>query len=622
MMFYLTVEGLTKYYGDFLLFDNVSFVVNRGEKTALVAKNGTGKSTLIRILLGNDTPQSGSVAFNKHITVGILEQDPEFNPNKTIFDEVYDAADAILDAIKLYNKSIEDTDQVAMQKAMELMDSLNAWDYETKVKQTLQVLKINDLTKKISMLSGGQKKRIALAKVLIKEPDFLILDEPTNHLDIEMIEWLEKYLKATSMTLLMVTHDRYFLDRVCDNIIEIDEAKIFSYKGNYSYFLQKRQERLEVLNAEISKAKNLFRHELEWIRRQPKARSTKAKYRVEAFKEISGKASQKISDKNVSINVEAQRLGNKIIEFSGLSKSFDDLVILDNFNYRFQKFEKVGIIGYNGSGKSTFLNILSGLIPSDSGDIEYGETLNIGYYRQDGLQFTENKKVIEVITDIASHIQLSKDLTISASQFLEHFLFKPSSQHNFVSKLSGGEKKRLYLMTVLMKQPNFLILDEPTNDLDIQTLQILEQYLQDFSGCLILVSHDRFFTDKLVEHLFIFEGNGVIKDFPGNYSDYRDWKIENDKNQDVQNKSGNKAVIISSESKPVKKKLSFKEQSELNQLEKDIANFTTKKLEIEAQLSTGTLSSEVIQKNAVEIAEIIEKLDEMEMRWLELQDDL
>lgn len=621
-MYYLTVDGLTKYYGEFQMFDNVEFTINEGDKTALVAKNGTGKTTLINILMKKDIPQEGNILFNKNIEVGVLEQNPELDPNKTIFDEVYDAADNMVDAISYYNKVIESGNDQELQRAIEQMDLLNAWDYDLKVKQTLQVLNISDLSRKTKVLSGGQKKRIALAKVILHEPDFLILDEPTNHLDLDMIEWLEKYLKSTSMTLLMVTHDRYFLDRVCTSIVEIDSSKMYSYKGNYSYFLQKRQERIDIMSAEISKAKNLFQTELDWIRKQPRARGTKAKYRVNAFTDLTEKASKRIVDDKVSINVEATRLGKKIIKFTKLKKSFGDLTILDGFTYEFQRLEKVGIIGPNGCGKSTFLNILANEIEKDSGDIEYGETINIGYYKQDGLVFDNNKKVIDIITDIAPNVSLSRNNTISASQFLEHFLFPPATQHMFVSKLSGGERKRLYLMTILMKQPNFLILDEPTNDLDIQTLQILEDYLQDFGGCLILVSHDRFFTDKLVEHLFVFEGNGIVRDFPGNYSDYRDWCDEKMKEDNLASKSTDTAKLPKDIANAKKKKLSFKEQKELEQLEKDIESLNTEKNDIETQLSSGTLTNDEIIHLSQKVAQLIEEGEEKELRWMELQEIL
>lgn len=618
-MQYLQVDNLTKYYGEFHMFDNISFVLNEGEKTALIAKNGTGKTTLLRIITGQESHADGDISINKHIKVGYLEQEPLLDDTKTVFDEVYESSQEIMDAIKEYEQSVSADDQERLQKSMEQMDELKAWDFDTLVKQVLSQLKIENLQQPVAQLSGGQKKRVALAKILIDEPDFLILDEPTNHLDLDMIEWLESYLTRTKMTLFMVTHDRYFLDRVCNTILELDDAQVYKYSGNYSQFLQKKEERVELQKAEISKARNLMRKELDWIRRQPKARGTKSKSRIDAFYDLKKVASQRIDNSQVKINVEAQRLGKKILEFKGLNKSFGDLKILEDFTYKFNRFEKIGIIGANGCGKSTFLNIITGEIPADSGEMDYGETVVVGYYKQDGINLPEDKKVLEVIQDIAESIELSKGHRITASQFLEHFLFPPAVQHMYVSRLSGGERKRLYLMTVLMKQPNFLILDEPTNDLDILTLNILEDYLAQFNGCVIIVSHDRFFTDKIVDHMFVFEGQGVIKDFPGNYSDYRDWekaRQEEKQKQQVEQKKKAEAPKL----KQTTNKLTYKERLELEGLENEIAELEDQKAGLESEIASGALSADELVDKSTQIGALMETIEEKEMRWLELSE--
>lgn len=618
-MNYLKVEGLTKYYGEVCMFEEIEFAVNKSEKIALVAKNGTGKTTLLQILTGKDAPESGTVYINPEVKLSYLPQEPEFDPESTVMDAIYSSADHIVTVVKEYEEAMLSGDMPRIEKAMAAMETENAWDFENNIKQILSVFRIDMLQQKMGKLSGGQRKRVALANIIVNKPDFVIFDEPTNHLDLDMIEWLEDFLTRSSITLLMVTHDRYFLDRVCNKIIEIDDQKIYSYQGNYSYFLDKRYDRKLNQKANIEKARNLMRKELDWIRRQPKARGTKAKYRVDAFHDLKDKASQRISDDNVEINVQAKRLGNKIINVKDLHKSFGDKKILDGFTYDFSRFEKVGIVGGNGTGKSTFLNVLTSSIEADSGEIDYGETIQIGYYKQTGFKFKENQKVIDVIKDVSESIELEAGRRLSASQYLEHFLFEPKMQHVHVSKLSGGERKRLQLMRVLMKQPNFLILDEPTNDLDIETLNILEDFLQSFKGCVIIVSHDRYFMDKVVDHLFVFEGQGVINDFAGNYSNWRAYtehqKKETQKADKVEKKQETKPV-----EKPAKSKLTYKERLEMEQLEKDLDALNTSKAEMEEKLNSGSLNSDEIQALSIEIGSIMETIEEKEMIWLELSE--
>jgi len=618
MISYLQVENLSKSYGDLTLFENISFGVGQGQKIALIAKNGTGKTTLLNIISELDSPDNGDVTFRSDLKTAYLEQNPNLNHRNTVLNEVFNSTDPVLSVIRDYERIINEDDQELMADILEKMDQFKAWDYENKVKQILSKLKITNFDQIIGELSGGQKKRIGLAKVLITEPDFLILDEPTNHLDLEMIEWLEEFLNKSKGTLLMVTHDRYFLDRVCNEIIEMESNTIFTYKGNYSYYLEKRAERIENLNAEVGKAQKLMKTEQEWIKRMPQARGTKAKYRVDAFEDIKKKANSGFKEAKMDLDIKSARLGNKILELDHLYKNYGDLKILEDFSYKFQRGEKIGIVGKNGTGKSTFLNMITQNTEADSGSIEIGETVVYGYYKQDGITINENERIIDVIKEIAESIDLGNGKVMSASQFLEYFLFPTKTQYNQVSKLSGGEKRRLYLMTVLMKNPNFLILDEPTNDLDIMTLNVLEDYLLNFSGCLIIVSHDRYFMDKVVDQLFVFEGNGIIRNFPGNYTIYRD-------SLDQQEKSAKK---IEKQTKPKKekpkqersKKLSFNEKREFEQLEVDMEILSSEKEEIEIAMSSGNLSNDELMEKASRIEKVIELIDEKEFRWLELSE--
>lgn len=618
---YLLVENASKAYGDIQLFENLTFVVNEGQKIALIAKNGTGKTTLLNIFTGKDSFDAGSFYINKDIKVGYLEQDPQFNPQLTVFQAAYSSPGELMDAVREYETALHSPDKSLLEGAISKMDFYQAWDFDVKIKQMLSVLKLNDLDQSVAKLSGGQVKRLALAVTLINEPDFLILDEPTNHLDLDMIEWLEEYMAKTQITLLMVTHDRYFLDRVCNEIIEIDEKLAYSYKGNYSYFLEKRQERLFNKNLLTEKAQNLLRRELEWMRRMPKARSTKAKSRIDAFYDLKEQSEYRRNEKQVDINVKTSRLGNKILVMEHVSKSFGDLVMLNDFSYTFSRFEKVGIIGRNGVGKSTFLNLITQRLAHDSGKIDTGETVVYGFYQQLGLQFQPQQRVIDVIREIADVVTLGDGKQMAISQFLTYFLFPPEMQYVPVGKLSGGEKRRLYLMTILMQNPNFLILDEPTNDLDIITLNVLEEYLSNFGGCLIIVSHDRFFMDKLVDHLFIFEGDGNVYDFPGNYSDYRasQKQIEiEDKRQRAGDKTKPVANAVKQADSGAKKKHSYKEKKELEQIELEMANLEVEKKALEADISTGILSSGNLVIKSNRIGEIMKMVDEKTDRWVEL----
>ncbi len=618
MITYLQIENLSKYWGELPLFDGISFSINEGQKVAMIAKNGAGKSTLMDIIAGLETPDSGKSSLSNHISIGYLRQNPELNPEDTILEATFNSSGELIQAVKNYEKALESHDSRVLDSAIERMNALNAWDFELKIKQILTQLKITNVNQQIKFLSGGQKKRVALAHILIDEPDFLILDEPTNHLDLEMIEWLEKHLEKAKGTLFMVTHDRYFLDRVCNEIIELENNTIYKYKGNYSYYVEKREERIQSLNAEIDRAKNLFRTELEWLRRMPQARSHKSKYRTENAYKLQEKASQRRVEDEVELTVQGKRLGSKILNIKNISKAFGELIILDKFSYNFTRLEKIGIIGKNGSGKTTVLNMLTGSMLPDSGTIDIGETISFGYYRQDGISFNAGDKVIDVIKEIAEVVDLGNGNRMTASQFLNYFLFPPDTQYNFVEKLSGGEKRRLYLCTVLMRNPNFLILDEPTNDLDIITLNVLEDYLRNFQGCAIVVSHDRFFMDKIVDHLFVFDGDGQVKDFPGNYSDYREWVDEKEREQRTPDK---REKIL--KPKPVKegvRKLSFNEKRELEQLEKDIANLEEEKNEIETAMNSGNCSSSELVAKSQRHGEIRELLDDKELRWLELSE--
>lgn len=618
MIPYLQVEDLTKSFGDLVLFHRISFGIAQGQRIGLIAKNGSGKTTLLNILAGKEGYDEGKITFRRDLRVGYLEQSPSYPEELTVLEACFYHGNSTVELIKEYERCMETPGNPGLEELLGRMEHEKAWDYERRAKQILSQLKIRNFEQKIKHLSGGQLKRVALANVLITEPDLLILDEPTNHLDLDMTEWLEEYLNRSTLSLLMVTHDRYFLDRVCSEIIEIDNRQIYSYKGNYSYYLEKRQERIEATNAEIARANNLYRTELEWMRRMPQARGHKARYREEAFYELEKVAKQRTYDANVKLDVKASYIGSKIFEADHLYKSFGDLKILNDFSYIFARYEKMGIVGNNGTGKSTFIKILMGLEKPDSGTLDIGETVRFGYYSQDGLQFDEQMKVIDVITDIAEVIELGNGKRLTASQFLQHFLFTPETQHSYVYKLSGGERRRLYLCTVLMKNPNFLVLDEPTNDLDIVTLQVLEEYLQNFKGCVIVVSHDRYFMDKVVDHLLVFRGQGDIRDFPGNYSDYRDWKqvkAEHEKEAAKPKEEKTQRVRLND-----KRRMTFKEKKEFEQLEKDIAALEEEKKLIEEALCSGTLSVDELTEKSKRLPELNDELDEKTMRWLELSE--
>lgn len=615
---YLQVENLTKSFGDLVLFNGISFGIAEGQRIGLIAKNGSGKTTLLNILAGKEGYDEGKITFRRDLRVGYLEQSPKYPEELTVLEACFYHGNSTVELIKEYERCMETPGNPGMDELLVRMEHEKAWDYERRAKQILSQLKIRDFSQKIGHLSGGQLKRVALANILITEPDLLILDEPTNHLDLDMTEWLEEYLNRGSLSLLMVTHDRYFLDRVCSEIIEIDNRQLYSYKGNYSYYLEKRQERIEATNAEIARANNLYRTELEWMRRMPQARGHKARYREEAFYELEKVAKQRTYDANVKLDVKASYIGSKIFEADHLCKRFGDLKILDDFSYIFARYEKMGIVGNNGTGKSTFIKILMGLEKPDSGTLDIGETVCFGYYSQEGLQFNEQMKVIDVITDIAEVIELGNGKRLTASQFLQHFLFTPETQHSYVYKLSGGERRRLYLCTVLMRNPNFLVLDEPTNDLDIVTLQVLEEYLQNFKGCVIVVSHDRYFMDKVVDHLLVFKGQGDIRDFPGNYSDYRDWKLakaEHEKEAAKPKEEKTQRVRLND-----KRRMTFKERKEFEQLEKEIAALEEEKKQIEEALCSGTLSVDELTEKSKRLPLLNDELDEKTMRWLELSE--
>ena len=604
---YLDVQNLTKRFGAEVLFDNISFSIAEGQKVGLVARNGTGKSTLMSVLMNKEGHESGDIIYRRDLKVGYLEQSPKFDPEESVLEACFNHED--------------DPEKVL------------------KAKQILTQLHITNMDQPMGQLSGGQQKRVALANVLIDEPDFLMLDEPTNHLDLEMIEWLEGYLNRGNKTIFMVTHDRFFLDKVCNTILELDDKTIYTYRGNYAYYLEKRQERMDNLRAEIQHSKNLYRRELDWMRRQPQARGHKAKYREDAFYELEKVAKQRIEDRQVRLKASTVYIGSKIFECQYVSKAFDDRgkkkVILDNFYYNFARFEKMGIVGNNGTGKSTFIKMLLGEVQPDSGKFDIGETVRFGYFSQEGLKFREDQKVIDVITEIADYIDLGNGKHMTASQFLQFFLFTPEEQHNYVYKLSGGEKRKLYLCTVLMRNPNFLVLDEPTNDLDIQTLQVLEEYLQDFAGCVIVVSHDRYFMDKVVDHLLVFKGEGEIQDFPGNYTQYRDWsrlqeKDEAEKAAATAKSAGNNNMAANDGAGTAKRdanfenkrKMSYKEKREYEQLTQEIEKLTDEQKKLEEALCSGTLSVEELTEKSKRLPEIKDELDEKEMRWLELSEML
>lgn len=612
-MNYLSVENISKAYGERILFEDISFGISKDQKVAFVAKNGSGKTSILNIIAGLDVPDSGQVVSRKGISIAYLAQKDNLNTALTIEETIFATDNKILSIVNQYEKALknlEDTD--AYQAAFEQMEHYNAWDFETQYRQILSKLKLDDLTLKVSSLSGGQRKRLSLAIVLINKPDLLILDEPTNHLDLEMIEWLEAFFAKEKITLFMVTHDRYFLERVCDEILELDEGKIYKYKGNYSYYLQNKEERLALEATNLGKAKSLFKKELEWMRKQPKARTTKSKSRSDDFYEIKEKAHQRRIDHKVQLEINMERLGSKILELHKISKSYGDKVILDNFDYVFKRGERIGIIGKNGTGKSSFLNIITQTAPLDSGKVILGETVKYGYYTQAGINIKEGQKVIEVVKEFGEFIPLTKGRKISASQLLERFLFDKKKQYDFVEKLSGGEQKRLYLCAVLIQNPNFLILDEPTNDLDVVTLNVLENFLLDYPGNLLVVSHDRYFMDKIVDALFVFRGDGVVENFPGNYSDFRtyDGSAPNEEEQEK--------IVQKVEKKNTKNALSFKEKREFGTLEADIERLQKRKERIEKQFLNVEIATEDIAKKSKELQETIHTLEQKEERWLEL----
>lgn len=624
MVSFLQVNSLTKSFGDRILFEDITFGVAQGQKIGLIAKNGSGKTTLLNIIAGKEDYDAGSVVFRNDLRVGYLEQAPSYPAGLTVLQACFYSQNETVQLLAEYEQAIVDEDTTKVNALLERMDSLKAWDYEQRAKQILGELKIHNFDQKVENLSGGQLKRVALANVLITEPELVILDEPTNHLDLEMTEWLEDYLSRSRISILMVTHDRYFLDRVCSEILEIDHQQIYQYKGNYAYYLEKRQERIEAQNAEVDRANNLLRKELDWMRRQPQARGTKAKYRIDAFYELEKKAKQQREAGQVNLDVKASYIGSKIFEAVDVCKRFDQLKITDHFNYVFARYEKMGIVGNNGTGKSTFIKMLMGEVQPDSGHFDVGETVRFGYYSQDGLQFDEQMKVIDVVQRIAEYIDLGDGRKMGVSQFLNYFLFTPDKQHSFVYKLSGGEKRRLYLCTVLMRNPNFLVLDEPTNDLDIMTLNVLEEYLRGFKGCVIVVSHDRYFMDKVVDHLLVFRGNADIKDFPGNYSQYRAWKEEQDAIQKQEE------VAVKPQSAPApekrraenesKRRLTFKERKEFEALDEEIPRLEEEKKQLEEEMSSGTLSADELMAKSNRISQLMDELDEKSMRWLELSE--
>ena len=616
----LQIENISKSFGDLVLFSDISFTVEERQRIGLIACNGKGKSTLLKIIAGQESLDEGRITFRSNIKVGYLEQEPDFDGELSVIEACLQRNSEKAGVIARYEAAMESDDHTSLQHLVEEMDRLEAWDYENRAKQVLSKLKITRFNQPIKELSGGQKKRVALASVLIEEPDFMILDEPTNHLDTDMVEWLEEYLSRMSSSLLMVTHDRYFLDNVCNEIVEIDDRCVYRYKGNYSYFLQKRDERLQNLAVETSRARNLLRKELDWMRRQPQARAHKAKYRIDAFYKLEEKASAMRDDSKVSLDIQSQYIGNKIFVLKGLSKRYDDKVITNDFYYTFSRYEKLGIVGDNGTGKSTFIKMLLGRVAPDSGVVEIGETVKWGYYSQEGLLFDEQMKVIDVVKNIAEVIPVAGKM-LTASQFLQHFLFPPEKQHSYVYKLSGGEKRRLYLCTVLMSNPNFLVLDEPTNDLDIETLQVLEEYLCDFKGCVIVVSHDRYFMDKVVDHIFVFKGNGDIKDFPGNYTDWRVWRDE----ETAATKGTIEKVAKASAPKQsyrteTKRKLSFKERREYESLEEEIMLLEEEKKALEEEMCSGSLDNNTLLQKSMRIQQVIELIDTKSMRWLELSE--
>ena len=623
-MNFLSADNISKSFGDRWLFKNLSFGISQGQRIVLVGVNGSGKTTLLNVLAGYLPPDEGSVSVRKEVSIGYLGQNPVFDEELTVQQNIFSGQNATLDLIRDYEAAMADphTSGEHMQELMERMDELQAWDFEVKVKQVLSKLGINDLNAVVKNLSGGQRKRVAMARVLIDEPDMLIMDEPTNHLDLDTIEWLEGLLSTQNTTLLMVTHDRYFLDKVANEIVELDNGELYTYKGNYSYFLEKKAEREEAAVAETEKARNLMRKELEWIRRMPKARGTKAKYRVDAFEELKEKAAKKVTGPQMELSVKTTRQGGKIMEVEHISKSFDGKMLVEDFSYVFKKKDRIGVVGPNGAGKSTFLNMLTGKLAPDAGTIDAGQTTVFGYYTQDELTFKDDQRVIDIVKEIAEVVEMANGEVITASQFLQHFQFAPPQQYTFVSKLSGGEKRRLQLLRVLIKNPNFLILDEPTNDLDIITLNILEDFLLNFGGCLLIVSHDRYFMDRLVEHLFVFEGEGKIRNFPGNYTDYREWQKEQERQekQELETKKTAAPVAEKKTEQPGnRRRATFAEQKEYEQLEKELAKLEKRKSELFSIMNAGTTTDhEQLTAWAKELKQINDALEEKEFRWLEL----
>ena len=623
MVCYLQVENLTKSYGELVMFDRISFAINEGERIALIARNGAGKSTLLNLIAGRDSADEGTITPRRDLRVAYLEQDPAFDPALTVLEASLGANRDDARVIAAYERAITDPSGEGLQEAMTEMDARGLWDREQRVKQILSRLRIDDFGQRVGTLSGGQLKRVALASVLLSECDLLILDEPTNHLDTEMTEWLEEYLTSSRSALLMVTHDRYFLDRVCSDILELEDRRLYHYHGNYSYYLAKRQERIDAAAAQRESDENRYRHELEWIRRQPQARATKAQARIDAFYDLKDRLQTTRTQRAVRLEVQAGRIGTKIFEAKEVCKSYGEKRILDHFNYNFARYEKLCIVGDNGCGKSTFLRLLMGLEQPDSGTIEVGESVRFGYYSQQGLEFDPTKRVIDIAHDIAREVDLGDGRRLSASQFLHHFLFLPEQQYNYVAKLSGGERKRLYLCTVLMRNPNFLVLDEPTNDLDIMTLGVLEEYLRAFRGCVIVVSHDRYFVDKVADHLLVFCGDGEIKDFAGNYSEYLVWKRDFEaarRAAAAAEEQRNRPSEEPRRQKPASKRLSFREQQEFAALDAEIPALESEKAELEALLSSGTLSHEELTRTAERIGTLIDEIDEKTMRWLELSE--
>lgn len=617
MTSFLQIDGLTKSVGDRLLFGDVTFGINEGDKIGIIAKNGTGKTSMLRIIAGLDSADSGTVTLRNGLTVAMLEQVPEFKANQTILEACMSADTEACRVVRKYEYALATGDTNTANDLISQMDRLGAWDYEDRARQMLSRLKITSLGSPISTLSGGQKKRVALCRILIDNPDIIILDEPTNHLDISTIEWLESYLTRQRITLLMVTHDRYFLDHICNRIIEIDRSMIYTYDGNFDYYLRRRNERIEAMTSELAKIKNTLRKEQEWIRRQPQARAGKAKYRIDAFYDLKERSRINLQERNVELNVKSTYIGSKIFEAKDVSKRFGDKIILNDFSYIFSRYERLGIVGENGVGKSTFIKMLQGIVQPDNGSFDIGETVRFGYYSQDGISFNQQKKVIDAITEIAEEVIINDNVRMSPMQFLQHFLFSPADQQKYIHTLSGGEKARLHLAEVLMRSPNFLILDEPTNDLDIVTLGILEDYLKQFNGCLIIISHDRFFLDSTVDHLFVFQGNGIIKDFPGTYSEYRQWV---NSNEAAQTNTQKREIQQNSERQNTerKRKLSFKERKELEQLTEEISALEKEKVEIEAIFS-GSMKGD-INSAAIRYNELKDLLDEKELRWLELSE--